>query len=311
MIMKAVRIHSYGGPEVLEYEDAPRPKAGPGEVLVRIQAAGVNPIDWKVREGYLKSVRNYSFPLILGWDLSGIVEDTGPGPNRFKKGDEVFSRPDASKNGAYAEYIAVKEAELAPKPKSIDHIHAAAIPLAGLTAWQALFDTAGLAAGQMILIHGAAGGVGGYAVQLAKSKGARVIGTASRRNQDYLRELGADETIDYQTTRFENVVHDADVVLDTIGGETQGRSWSALKAGGILVSTVDAPSAEDASAHGVRAARVGVQSNAIELEEIARLVDEGKFRAAVEVILPLSEARRAHELSQSGHQRGKIVLKVG
>ena len=308
--MKAVRIHTYGGPEVLKYEEAPCPKPGPGELLIRVHAAGVNPVDWKIREGYFKQRLNYSLPLILGWDLSGVVETTGPGVTRLKVGDEAYSRPDIARDGAYAEYIAVRETEVALKPKSIDHIHAAAIPLAALTAWQSLFDTAGLSAGQTVLIHAAAGGVGSFAVQLAKWKGAHVIGTASKRNQDLVREVGADQTIDYQTTHFEDVAHDVDVAFDTIGGDTQRRSWKALKRGGILVSIVGPPSAGEAAAHGVRQASVFVQPSAAQLTELATLVDSGKLRPIVETVLPLSEARRAHELSQIGHTRGKIVLRV-
>ncbi|MGH8611429.1 MAG: NADP-dependent oxidoreductase [Gammaproteobacteria bacterium] len=202
--MKAVRIHTYGGPDVLKYEEVPRPSPGAGEVLIRVRAAGVNPVDWKIREGYLKGRVDHSLPLVLGWDLSGVVEATGPGVTRLKAGDEVYSRPDITRDGAYAEYIVVRETEVALKPKSIDHIQAAAIPLAALTAWQSLFDAAGLSAGQTVLIHAAAGGVGSFAVQLTNWKGAHVIGTASKRNQDFVRNLGADETIDYQTTRFED-----------------------------------------------------------------------------------------------------------
>ncbi len=308
--MKAVRIHTYGDPEVLKYEEAPRPKPGPGELLIRVHAAGVNPVDWKIREGYFKQRMNYSLPLILGWDLSGVVEATGPGVTRLKAGDEVYSRPDIARDGAYAEYIVVRETEVAIKPKSIDHIHAAATPLAALTAWQSLFDAAGLSVGQTVLIHAAAGGVGSFAVQLAKWKGAYVIGTASKGDHDFLRTLGADETIDYQTTRFEDVLHEVDVVLDTIGGDTQKRSWKVLKKGGILVSILTPPSPEEAAAHGVRQAYTFVQPNASQLAEIAELIDSGKLKAIVETVLPLSEARRAHELSQSGHTRGKIVLKI-
>jgi NADPH:quinone reductase-like Zn-dependent oxidoreductase len=308
--MKAVRIHNYGGPEVLKFEDAPRPKPGSGEVLVRVHATAVNPVDWKVRAGYLKGRISYSLPLIPGWDFSGVVDATGPGVTKFKKGDDVYARPDIARNGAYAEYIVVRESELALKPKSIDHVHAAAIPLAALTAWQALFDAAGLTAGQKILIHAAAGGVGSFAVQLAKWKGAHVIGTASARNQAFLRELGVDEPIDYEKTRFEDVVRDVDVVFDTIGGDTQQRSWKVLKKGGILVSIVSQPSAEEAAKHGVRPGYVFVQPNAAELTEIAKLVDAGKVKPIVETVLPLSEAKRAQELSETGHTRGKIVLKV-
>ncbi len=308
--MKAVRIHEYGDPEVLKYEEAPRPKPGPGEVLIRVHAAGVNPVDWKVRAGYFKQLIQYSLPFIPGWDVSGVVEATGPGVARLKEGDEVYSRPDISRDGTYAEYVVVKESEVALKPQSLDHIHSAGIPLAALTAWQALFDTAGLRAGQKALIHAAAGGVGSYAVQLAKWKGARVVGTASGRNQKFLRELGADETIDYQKTRFEDVVHDVDVVLDTLGGDTQKRSWKVIKKGGILVSVLGPPSAEEAAAHGVRQASTFTQPNAAQLTELAKLVDSGKVKSYVETVLPLAEARRAHELSQTGHARGKIILRV-
>jgi NADPH:quinone reductase-like Zn-dependent oxidoreductase len=308
--MKAVRIHTYGSPKVLKYEEAPRPKPGAGELLIQVHAAGVNPVDWKIREGYFKQRLNYSLPLILGWDLSGVVEAPGPGIVRLKAGDEVYSRPDIARDGAYAEYIVVRESEVALKPKSIDHIHAAAIPLAALTAWQSLLDAAGLGAGQTVLIHAAAGGVGSFAVQLAKWKGAHVIGTASKHNQDFVRNLGADQTIDYQTTRFEDAVHDVDVVFDTIGGDTQERSWKVLKKGGILVSIIGPPSAEEAAAHGVRQASVFVQPSATQLTELANLVDSGKLKPVVETVLPLPEARRAHELSQTGHMRGKIVLRV-
>ena len=308
--MKAVRIHNYGGPEVLKFEDAPRPQPGPGEVLVRIHAAAVNPVDWKVRAGRLKERIQYPLPLIPGWDFSGVVEATGPGVTRLKKGDEVYARPDIARNGAYAEYIVAKESEVAFKPKSVDHVQAAAIPLAALTAWQALFDTAGLKAGQKVLIHGAAGGVGSFAVQLAKWKGAHVIGTASGRNQSFLCQLGVDEPIDYEKMRFEDAVHDVDVVLDTIGGDTQKRSWKVLKKGGILVSIISPPSAEEAAKHGVRQGYVFVQPNASQLAEIAKLVDSGKLKPVVETVLPLAEARRAQEQSEAGHTRGKIVLKV-
>ena len=308
--MKAVRIHQYGGPEVLVFEDAPRPVPGFAEVLSRVHAAGINPIDWKIRAGHLKDVRPYAFPLILGWDLSGVVEAIGPGTGKFKKGDEVYSRPDSARNGAYAEYITVKESEVAVKPRSIDHVQAGAIPLACLTAWQAIFDTGGLSAGQRILIHGAAGGVGSFAVQLAKWKGAYVIGTASARNQSYLRELGVDEPIDYEKDRFEDLVRSVEVVFDTIGGDTQKRSWKVLQKGGILVSIAAPPSAEEAAKSGVRQAFILMTPNSSELTEIAKLVDIGKLKPVVETVLPLTDARRAHELSQTGHTRGKIVLRV-
>jgi len=308
--MKAVRLHQYGGPEVLQYEDAPRPEPASGEVLVRVHAAAVNPVDWKVRAGYTKGFLDYQLPLIPGWDLSGVVEAVGAGVADWQPGDEVYSRPDIGRNGSYAEYIAVKASELGRKPKSIDHASASAIPLAALTAWQALFVAGGLKAGQRVLIHAAAGGVGTFAVQLAKWKGAYVIGTASERNHAFLRELGADELVDYNKTPFETVVHDVDLVLDSMAGEIRQRSWQVLKKGGILVSILGAPSAEEAAAHGVRQAGVFVQPNRAQLEEIAKLVDAGKLRPIVEEVLPLKEAARAHEKNQTLHTRGKIVLRV-
>jgi NADPH:quinone reductase-like Zn-dependent oxidoreductase len=308
--MKAVRIHNYGGPEVLKYEAAPRPQPGKGEVLIRVHAAGVNPIDWKVRAGYMKDFIPHSFPLILGWDVSGVIEEVGPKVSRFKKGDEVYSLADHTRNGAYAEYIVVRESEVALKPKSLHHIRAAAIPLAALTAWQTLFDTAELQPRQRVLIHAAAGGVGHFAVQLAKWKGAHVIGTASAKNHEMLYKLGADEMIDYTTQRFEDVAGNIDVVLDTIGSDTQERSWQVLKTGGVLVSLVQQPSEKEANEHGARGIRLGARANGQELAEIAKIIDAGKLAPVIDRILPLSEARRAHELSQSGRTHGKIVLRV-
>ncbi len=305
--MKAVRIHEYGGPEVLKYEDVPVPKPARGEVLVRVHAAGVNPVDWKIREGYFKG---RPLPIIPGWDVSGVVETVGPGAERWKTGDEVYSRPDISRDGAYAEYIVIRESELALKPESLDHVNAAAVPLTALTAWQVLFDTADLQPGQRVLIHGAAGGVGTMAVQLAKWKGAYVIGTASELNHEYLRSLGADETVDYNKTPFEDVVSDVDVVFDTIGGNTHKRSWQTLKKGGILASILVKASDEEAAGRGARAGYVFVQPNADQLAEMASLIDGGIVRPVVQTVLPLPEARRAQEMSQAGHTRGKIVLKV-
>jgi NADPH:quinone reductase-like Zn-dependent oxidoreductase len=308
--MKAVCIYSHGGPEVLRYEEMPLPRPQTGEVLVRVHAAGINPVDWKIREGLLHDLLQHAFPLVLGWDVSGVVESLGPDTSRLRVGDEVYSKPDITRDGAYAEFIVIKESEVALKPASLDHVHAAALPLAGLTAWQALFETAGLTAGQRVLIHAAAGGVGNIAVQLAKWKGAHVIGTASSKNHDFLRKLGVDQAVDHEKERFEDVVAPVDVVLDTIGGDTQARSWKVLKPGGFLVSIVSPPSTELAAAHGVREKFIFTQANAGQLAEIARVVDAGKLKAYVETILPLSAAKRAQELSQRGHTCGKLVLLV-
>jgi NADPH:quinone reductase-like Zn-dependent oxidoreductase len=308
--MKAIRVHEYGGPEVLRYEEAPRPEPGPGEVLVRIRAAGVNPVDWKVREGRRREALAYRMPFVPGWDVSGVVEAIGPNVTMLNRGDEVYGYPSVVRNGAYAEYTVVPEAELALKPRSIDHVLAASVPIAALTAWQGLFDAGGLRTDQKVLIHGGAGGVGSFAVQLARWKGAFIVATASGRNQEFLRNLGADLTIDYEKTRFDRLVCDADVVFDTIGNETLQRSWKVLKKGGVLVSTVEEPSAEKAAAHGVRAVLVSTRADTAELAEIAKLVDAGMVRPIVEAVFPLNEARRAQELSQTGHARGKIVLEV-
>jgi NADPH:quinone reductase-like Zn-dependent oxidoreductase len=308
--MKAVRIHKYGGPEVLQYEDAPRPQPESGEVLIRVYAAGVNPIDWKIREGYMKDLWPHKFPLIPGWDLSGVVEEIGTDVARFKKGDEVYSVPDASRDGAYAEYIVVRESEVALKPKSLHHVRAAVVPLAAVTAWQALFDAGQLKRGQRVLIHGGSGGVGHVAVQLAKWKGAHVLATASTKNRELLREVGVDEPIDYTKQKFEDVARDVDLALDLIGGETQERSWSVLKKGGVLLSLVQPPSVEKAKALGVRAAFVAGHPNGTQLAEIANIIDSGSLTPVINRILPLSEVRRAHELSKSAHTHGKIVLRI-
>jgi NADPH:quinone reductase-like Zn-dependent oxidoreductase len=308
--MKAIRLHSYGGPEVLVLEEMPRAQVGAGEVLINVHAAGVNPLDWKVRAGHVKAWLPHRLPLIPGWDVSGVVEAVATGVTAFKTGDAVYAMLDFSRDGAYAEYVAARTLVLSHKPNSIDHIQAAAVPLASLTAWQSLFEVAGLKSGQTVLIHGAAGGVGHYAIQLAKWKGAKVIGTASAGNEDFLRELGADEVIDYRNAKFEEAVQDVDVVLDTIGGSTQKRSWRVLKKGGILVATLGISSPEEAREHGVRGEGIMVHPDAAQLIQIADLIDAGILKPSVTNVLPLAEAARAHELSQAGHVRGKIVLQV-
>jgi NADPH:quinone reductase-like Zn-dependent oxidoreductase len=308
--MKAVRIHAYGGPELLHYEDVPMPRLNADDMLIRVHAAAINPVDWKIREGYLQGFLHHKLPLILGWDVSGEVIEVGPEATGFKVGDAVYARPDIERDGAYAEYIAVKASEVAHKPAKLDHIHAAAVPLAALTAWQSLVDAAQLQAGQTVLIHAAAGGVGNFAVQLAKARGARVIATASAVNTGIVAELGADQFIDYTRTRFEEVVKDVDVVFDTIGGDTQERSWQVLKPGGMLVSVVSPPPEATAAARGVRSAFVFIQPSSQQLTAIAQLIDEGKMKSIIHTVLPLAEARQAQVISQGGHARGKIVLHV-
>jgi NADPH:quinone reductase-like Zn-dependent oxidoreductase len=308
--MNAVRISRYGGIDALDYENAPRPIPGEGEVLIRIHDTSVNPFDCAVRAGYVANYFNHTLPLILGTDVSGVIEATGPGVNVFKHGDEVYARAGVTRDGAYAEYVVVPASDVAFKPESLDHAHSAAIPHVSLTAWEALFELANLSEGQTVLIHGAAGGVGHIAAQLARLHGARVIGTASV-NFDFLAELEVDQPINYSTTHFEEVVDKVDVVLDTVGGDTQERSWGVLKPGGMLVSTVQAPSEASAAEHGVRYAMV-LSSPPIGqvLTEVSRLVDSGRIKPHVSSILPLEEIRKAHSLIEGKHTRGKIVLQV-
>ncbi len=310
--MKAVQLHNYGGPEALAYVDAPRPVAGPGEVLIHVMATSVNPFDCAVRAGYMTGWYNYPLPHIPGLDVSGVVAEVGAGVDQFAVGDEVYGRADPGCAGAYAEYVAMSADLVARKPSSIDHAEAACIPHVMLTAWAGLYSGADVREGQRVLVHGAAGGVGHMAVQLAKLRGAHVTGTASARNRDFVLGLGADEVIDYTETPFESAAHDFDVVLDTVGGTTQDRSWSVLKPGGILLSTVQSPSAETAEAHGVRQGFVfaALTNNAAELTQAAQWIDAGQLRVEVSTVLPLQDARRGHELSETRHTRGKIALQA-
>lgn len=307
--MHAVLLHQFGGPEELKYEETSVPVINPDEVLIKVYATSVNPIDWKIRQGQRKGAEAV-FPIILGRDVSGVVEEVGSQVTSFQPGDEVYSCPGISRNGTYAEFIAIHADEVAFKPRSVGHELAAAIPLAGQTAWQGIFDHGGLQSGQKILIHGAAGGVGSMAVQLAKWKGAYVIGTASGKNAAFLKELGADEVIDYKMEDFSEKLKDIDLVFDTIGGETQERSLKVLRPGGILVSTVGIKDQAAISAKGLRGAHFLAHPDASQLEELAELIDEGKIRPIVSKIMPLKDAAEAHRLSEEGHIRGKIVLQV-
>jgi NADPH:quinone reductase-like Zn-dependent oxidoreductase len=307
--MKAVRIHTYGDANVLVYEDSPRPVPEAGEVLIRVHAAAINSIDCKIRAGCLQNWWNYALPLIPGWDFSGVIAALGDGVTQWQIGDAVYALIDFTRDGAYADYVIAEASEIAAKPAAISHVQAAAIPLVGLTAWQALLNVANLSAGQTILIHGAAGGVGSFAVQLAKLRNAQVIGTASSKF-DFLHKLGIDHVIDYQSIRFEKAIQNVDVVLDTQGGSVQERSWQVLKSSGILVSVVSQPSREIAVTAGKRGAVVWVKPDVSQLTEIAQLIDAGQIQPIVETVLPLSEARRAHEQMQQRHRLGKIVLRV-
>ena len=311
--MQAVRIHEFGGLDNLRVEDAPTPEPGDGEVLVRIHAAGINPVDWKTCAGEgVASRLEDPFPFIPGWDVSGVVQAPGAGVSDFKAGDAVCGMVRWPwGGGGYAEYVAAPAVDLVARPGSMDDAQAAGLPLAALTAWQALFDTADLQLGQSVLIHAAAGGVGHIAVQLAKWRGAHVTGTASARNEAFLRELGADLVIDYNAARFEDVARDVDVVLDGVGGDIQERSWAVLKPGGMLVSIRGRPNQEEASAHGVRAQHVSVHADAEQLRAIADLAAAGPLTVHVDATFPLEEVRKAHEMSRTGHTRGKLTLRTG
>ncbi len=308
--MKAIRIHEFGGPEVLKYEDASQPIPAADEVLIKVHATGVNPIDWKIRAGHAKGRFPINFPLIPGWDVSGEIEKVGSGILNFRIGDEVYSRPDPTRNGTYAEYVVVKADQVNHKPKSINHDKAAAIPLAGLTAWQGLFTHGQLGEGQRVLIHAAAGGVGTYAVQFAKWKGAYIIGTASEDNIDFLYELGADEVIDYKNEKFEEEVSDVDLVFDLIGGDTQKRSLQVIKKGGRLITTVAPENIEEAKSKNIHIEGFMAKSLPGDLQQIADLVDSGKVKSIIDEILPLEQAAEAHKKIEKGHTRGKIVLSV-
>lgn len=311
--MKAVRVHSAGGVEVLAYEDAPRPTPAQNELLVRVIAAGVNPVDAKIRQGGFGRRAPDAPPLILGWDIAGIVEEAGAKTSKFKKGDAVFAFLPLMKGGGYAEFVAVDESIVVAKPVSLSFEEAAGVPLAALTAWQAMLDAGGLKEGQTVLIHGGSGGVGAFAVQIAKARGAKVIATASTANQEFLRELGADVAIDYKTQKFEDIAKDAggvDVVLDTQGGDTQKRSFDVLKKGGSLISIVGGPDQALAKEKGVNAKGILVKPDASELQQIAELIDAGKIKVTISQVIPLADAAKAHEQIETGHTKGKIVLKV-
>ncbi len=309
--MKAIRIHGRGGPEHLVYEDVPQPHPDPGEVLVRVYATGVIATELEWDETYETTAGDPRALPIPGRDLSGVVEEVGPGVTTLVKGSEVYAMIGYGRDGAEAEFTLALPDELVPKPRTLDFVQAAAVPLTALTAWQAFFDHASLVAGQTVLIHGAAGGVGVFAVQLARWAGAQVIATASARNRDFLRELGANEIIDYTTTRFEEVVHDVDLVFDLVGGDTLVRSWQVVKPGGMLVSVVSPrPSFAEAKAHGVRPVWFIVEPNREQLIQIGALIDAGRIRPIIDTVLPLSQARQAYEQGARGHTRGKTVLRV-
>jgi NADPH2:quinone reductase len=315
--MKAIAIREFGGRDKLERMDLPMPEVGKGEILVRVKGAGVNPVDWKIRQGWLKDLFPHRFPLIPGWDAAGIVERIGPGVTRFRVGDEIFAycRKPVVQGGAYAEFIALTEEHMAFKPRNTTFHEAAGIPLAALTAYQALVDAARIKSGERVLIHAAAGGVGGFGVQIATDRGALVWGTAGRRNEEYVRNLGAERVIDYTREDFWKAVRSAypdgvDVVFDCVGGDVLKKSVEIVRKGGRLISIVDSIDEGGLGGADIRFEFVFVAPNSKELSELGQMVEEGRLRPCLEEVLPLEEAARAHELNESRHTRGKIVLAV-
>lgn len=332
--MKAAFIRRYGGNDVVELGKQPMPQAGPGELLVEVHAASVNPVDFKIRDGMLKMIVPFRFPLILGNDFSGVVKAVGAGVTRFKPGDAVFARMDKQRIGAFAEFALVAEADAAAKPANLSHIEAAAVPLAGLTAWQALFEVGGLQAGQKVLIHGGSGGVGSFAIQFARHAGLTVATTVGARNMELARSLGADTVIDYKTQRFEDFVSDYDLVFDTQAGEIQHRSFAVLKRGGALVSIAGKPDGRLvrefglnpllgvlldflsrktlrlAKRHGVRYEYLFMHPSGEQLAQIGRLLEAGTVRTIIDKVFPLAQVREALAYSAAGHATGKVVVEV-
>ena len=308
--MKAMVVHEYGGPEVLKYEDLPRPEPKEDQILIRVIAAGVNPVDGLIRSGKFAQFFKSKLPLIPGYDISGNVEKVGANMTRFKVGDPVYAYIGLNEGGGYAQYAVATEKEAAPKPKSLNYIEAAAVPVVAETAWQALIDTAKLSVGQTVLIHGGSGGVGTFAIQIAKARGAKVIATASTPNQELLKQLGTDVAIDYTKTRFEDLAKDVDVVLDSVGKDTLARSYGVVKKGGFIVSLVAEPEQAELDKHGIRGAPLNVEPNSDELAEISKLIDEKKIKVIISQVLPLSDAAKAQAQADTHHTRGKVVLKV-
>lgn len=304
-MMQAVRVHQYGGPEVLTLERIPVPTPASDEILIRVHAVGVLPVDWAYRQGLMQKHVPLQFPFIPGSAVAGVVEESNV--KGFEKGQAVFGR---ASYGACAEYVTTTVKTIAHKPEQLSFAEAAAISGGATTAWMALFAHGGLEPGQRVLVHAAAGGVGSFAVQFAKWKGAEVIGTCSTANVDYVKSLGADTVIDYKTTSFEEVVQDVDLVLDAVGGETLERSWSVLKRGGTLLSLVDVPSEKKAGELGIHARFSNELAPNEVFQAIAQLMAEGKAKATIGKEFPLQDLRQAHELCQTGHGRGRIIVRI-
>ena len=307
-MMKAVVAHEYGAPEVLKFEEVPRREPNEDEALVRVIASSVNPADPLTLSGKYAREFGTHLPLVPGYDIAGVVEKTGASVTKLKVGDAVYGYP--TFGGGWAEYITVKEWEVAAKPKSLNFVESAAVPMGALTSWQALVDVAKLQPGQTVLIHGGSGGVGSFAIQIAKARGARVIATASTANQDLLKQLGADVAVDYTKTKFEDVAKDVDAVLDPVGKETLARSYGVVKKGGIVMSLVARPDPAEIKKRGIRGAGISVHPDAEDLAEIAQLIDAGKIKPIVTQVLPLSEAIAAQQQAATHHTRGKVVLRI-
>jgi NADPH:quinone reductase-like Zn-dependent oxidoreductase len=309
--MKAIVIENYGGKEELKEMQVENPKANTEQVVVEVKATSINPIDWKLREGYLQQMMDFQFPIILGWDVAGVISEIGEGVTEWKVGDKVFARPETTRFGTYAEYTIVDQALLAKIPDNISFEAAAAVPLAGLTAWQGLFDHGKLKKGETVLIHAGAGGVGTYAIQLAKSIGAKVITTASATNHDLLIGLGANQVIDYKTENFAEMLNGVDLVLDTIGGEVQNNSFKVLKPKtGRMISIVGLNDEEVRKQYDVAFESIWLETNGQELTKIADLMTAGKVKSIIGATFPLTEKGiyDAHELSETHHALGKIVI---
>ncbi len=311
--MKAVQIRAYGGNEVVEISpNALRPSTSEGSVLVEVHAAGVNPVDWKIRQGYLAERLHLEFPSVLGGDFSGVIVEVGKGVSHLRKGDEVYGQAGAMRggSGSFAEYVLASTKYLSKKPKNLSHVEAAALPLVGVSALQALVEHIGLKKNQRILIHGAAGGIGTMAVQIARHIGAFVYATALGKDADYVRDLGADMVIDYSAQRFEDVARDLDAVFDTVGGETYARSFATLKRGGVIVSMLEKAGEELMNQYGVKAIAQFTQITAERLKKLTELVEQGFVKVHVDKTFPLNEAPQAMQYLQAGHTKGKVVLRI-
>lgn len=310
--MKAIVIDEYGGKEKLKEREIERPSIKENEVLLEVHATSINPIDWKLREGYLKEMLPFEFPIILGWDASGVIAETGEKVTDYQIGDRVFVRPELTRQGTYAEYIAVEDHLLAPMPDEMSYEEGAAIPLTGLTAWECLVEVGEIKKGDKVLIHAGSGGVGTHAIQIAKSFGAYVATTASSEQNEVLKSLGADWVIDYKKEDFEKILEDFDIVLDTMGEDTQTKSFRVLKKGGILVSIAQPPTEEEALKYGVKAKYVFLQPEGKKLKKLAELYKTGQLKPVIGETFEFSEQglKDAHALSETHHARGKIVVKV-